>query len=225
MSIRSNIEAIQEKIARAAELSGRKPEDVTLVAVTKTVDADAAREVIEAGVLELGENRVQSFLDKYDILGDKPNWHIIGHLQTNKVKYITGKVKLIHSVDSIHLAEEISKKALALGICQDVLFQFNISGEESKSGATAESAEAIFEELQKLRGISVRGLMTMAPLMAEEYEIKKVFSGLRELSEKIDTWQYPNVRMDYLSMGMSGDFEAAISEGANLVRIGSALFK
>jgi len=225
MSIRSNIEAVQEKIARAATLAGRKPEDVTMVAVTKTVDSAAAREVMQAGVLELGENRVQSFLDKYDVLGDEPNWHIIGHLQTNKVKYVVGKVKLIHSVDSVHLAEEISKKAQALGICQDVLFQFNISGEASKSGEAAESAEAIFEELAKLRGISVQGLMTMAPLMAEEYEIKKVFSGLRELSEKISTRQYPNALMKYLSMGMSGDFEAAISEGANLVRIGSALFK
>ncbi len=225
MSIRSNIEAVQEKIARAARLAGRKPEDVTMVAVTKTVDSEAARQVMQAGVLELGENRVQSFLDKYDVLGDEPNWHIIGHLQSNKVKYIVGKVKLIHSVDSVHLAEEISKKALALGVRQDVLFQFNISGEESKSGAAAESAEAIFEELAMLPGISVRGLMTMAPLMAEEYEIKKVFSGLRELSEKISTLQYPNAKLDYLSMGMSGDFEAAISEGANLVRIGSALFK
>lgn len=225
MSIRSNVEAIQERIARAALSAGRKPEDVTMVAVTKTVDSEAAREVMQAGVLELGENRVQSFLDKYDVLGDEPNWHIIGHLQTNKVKYIVGKVKLIHSVDSVHLAEEISKKALALGVQQDVLFQFNISGEESKSGAEAKDAQSIFEELAKLQGISVRGLMTMAPLLAEEYEIKKIFSGLRELSEKIATIQYPNAKMDYLSMGMSGDFEAAISEGANLVRIGSALFK
>lgn len=225
MSIRSNVEAIQERIARAALSAGRKPEDVTMVAVTKTVDSEAAREVMQAGVLELGENRVQSFLDKYDVLGDEPNWHIIGHLQTNKVKYIVGKVKLIHSVDSVHLAEEISKKALALGVQQDVLFQFNISGEESKSGAEAKDAQSIFEELAKLQGISVRGLMTMAPLLAEEYEIKKIFSGLRELSEKIAAIQYPNAKMDYLSMGMSGDFEAAISEGANLVRIGSALFK
>ncbi len=225
MSIRSNVETIQERIARAALFAGRKPEDVTMVAVTKTVDSEAAREVMQAGVLELGENRVQSFLDKYAVLGDEPNWHIIGHLQTNKVKYIVGKVKLIHSVDSVHLAEEISKKALALGVCQDVLFQFNISGEESKSGAAAKDAQGIFEELQKLRGISVRGLMTMAPLLAEEYEIKKIFSGLRELSEKIGAVNYPNAKMDYLSMGMSGDFEAAISEGANLVRIGSALFK
>ena len=225
MSIRSNVEAVQEKIARAAQAAGRKPEDVTLIAVTKTVDSEAARQVMQAGVLEFGENRVQSFLDKYEVLKDEPNWHIIGHLQTNKVKYIVGKVKLIHSVDSVHLAEEISKKAQSLGICQDVLFQFNISGEASKSGATKEEAQGIFEELAKLPGISVKGLMTMAPLLAEDYEIRKTFSGLRELSEKISGMGYPNASMDYLSMGMSGDFEAAISEGANLVRIGSALFK
>ena len=225
MSIRSNVEAVQEKIAHAAQMAGRKPEDVTLIAVTKTVDSEAARQVMQAGVLELGENRVQSFLDKYEVLKNEPNWHIIGHLQTNKVKYIVGKVKLIHSVDSVHLAEEISKKAQSLGVCQDVLFQFNISGEASKSGAAKEEAQSIFEELAKLPGISVKGLMTMAPLMAEEYEIRKTFSGLRELSEKIGGMGYPNATMEHLSMGMSGDFEAAIQEGANLVRIGSALFK
>lgn len=225
MNIASNIETVQEKIRCAAEKAGRNPDEITLIAVTKTVDSEAARQVMQAGVLDLGENRVQSFLDKYEALGDEPRWHIIGHLQTNKVKYIIGKVQLIHSVDSLHLAEEINKKALALGLSQDILFQFNISGEASKSGAAEEEAERIFEALSKLQGISVRGLMTMAPLLADDSETKQVFAGLRKLSEKISTWQYPNISMDYLSMGMSGDFEAAISEGANLVRIGSALFK
>ncbi len=225
MNIVSNIEAVREKIDRAAKAAGRRAEDVTLVAVTKTVDAETAAAVMQAGVLDLGENRVQSFLDKYEVLGDKPCWHIIGHLQTNKVKYIIGKVKLIHSVDSLHLAEEINKKAQALGIRQDVLFQFNISGEESKSGASAEEAEKIFEAISKFDSLSVRGLMTMAPLFASEGETKKIFAGLRELSEKIDSFKLPNVSMEHLSMGMSGDFEAAISEGATLVRVGSALFK
>ncbi len=225
MNIASNIETVQQKIRCAAEKAGRNPDEITLIAVTKTVDSEAARQVMQAGVLDLGENRVQSFLDKYEALGDEPRWHIIGHLQTNKVKYIIGKVQLIHSVDSLHLAEEINKKALALGLSQDILFQFNISGETSKSGAAEEEAERIFEALSKLQGISVRGLMTMAPLLADDSETKQVFAGLRKLSEKISTWQYPNISMDYLSMGMSGDFEAAISEGANLVRIGSALFK
>lgn len=225
MNIVSNIDAVREKIDRAAKSAGRRAEDVTLVAVTKTVDAEAAAKVMQAGVLDLGENRVQSFLDKYEVLGDSPRWHIIGHLQTNKVKYLIGKVKLIHSVDSLHLAEEINKKARALGVRQDVLFQFNISGEESKSGASAEEAEKIFEAISKLESLSVRGLMTMAPLLAGESETKRIFAGLRELSQKIDGYKLPNVSMEHLSMGMSGDFEAAISEGATLVRVGSALFK
>ncbi len=224
MNIASNISATQERIARAAKTAGRQPEDITLVAVTKTVDAACAAEVLKAGVTDLGENRVQSFLDKYETLGDVPNWHLIGHLQTNKVKYIVGKVKLIHSVDSLHLAEEINKKAKALGVCQDILFQFNISGEESKSGASPKEAEAIFERLSALDGLRTRGLMTMAPLWADESETRRVFAGLRELSEKLAAAGYPGSTMEFLSMGMSGDFEAAILEGANLVRIGSALF-
>lgn len=225
MNIASNISGIRERIARAAIESGRKAEDVTLIAVTKTVDTQTAQAVLQAGVKDLGENRVQSFLEKYDVIQEEANWHLIGHLQTNKVKYIVGKVKLIHSVDTLHLAEEISRKATALGIVQDVLFQFNISGEESKSGAGPKEAEKIFESLSLLPGLRVRGLMTMAPLLAGESETRQVFSGLKTLSETLKKEAYPNVSMDYLSMGMSGDFEAAILEGANLVRIGTALFK
>lgn len=225
MNIAENIQHIQERIARGAALAGRQPEDVTLIAVTKTVDAAAAKQVLGAGVFDLGENRVQSFLDKYQVLGDEPNWHLIGHLQTNKVKYLIGKVGLIHSVDSVHLAEEINKKAQSMGLCQDILFQFNISGEASKSGAAPREAEGIFEALSALESVKVRGLMTMAPLGADESETKQVFAGLRSLSEKVKTWGYPNASMEHLSMGMSGDFEAAISEGATLVRIGTALFK
>ncbi len=224
MNIALNVERIRERIALAAEKAGRNPEEIKLIGVTKTVDAQAAAEVLNAGVSELGENRVQSFLDKYDVLGDRPNWHLIGHLQTNKVKYIIGKVKLIHSVDTLHLAEEINKKAKSLGIRQDILFQFNISGEESKSGAAAEDAERIFEALSGMDGLSVRGLMTMAPLGADEAETRQVFAGLRELSCKIAGQNYPGVTMEHLSMGMSGDFEAAIQEGATLVRVGTALF-
>ncbi len=225
MSVAQNIENIQNRIQNAALSAGRNADDITMIAVTKTVDAANAKEVLDAGVCHLGENRVQAFLDKYDALGDAPHWHLIGHLQTNKVKYIVGKVELIHSVDSLHLAREINKKAKEKGICQNILFQFNISGEASKSGAEASDADAIFTELSTLDGLAVRGLMTMAPLGASHDETRKVFSGLRELSEKIKNAAYPTVSMDYLSMGMSGDFEAAIAEGANLVRIGSALFR
>lgn len=225
MSIASNVEEIRDRIARAALSAGRRPEDITLVAVTKTVDAPRAKEVLEAGVRDLGENRVQVFLDKYEVLGSVPNWHLIGHLQTNKVKYIVGKVKLIHSVDTLHLAEEISKKAVAMNILQDILMQFNISGELSKSGAAADEAKRLLESVSALEGVCVRGLMTMAPLGAGETENRRIFAGLRTLSETIAAEGFPGVCMDQLSMGMSGDFEDAIREGATLVRVGTALFK
>lgn len=225
MTVAENIQGIKERIETAALSAGRKPEDITLVAVTKTVDAATAQLVLDAGEQVLGENRVQSYLEKYEVLGDKPRWHIIGHLQTNKVKYIVGKVELIHSVDSFHLAEEINKKAAALGITQDVLIQFNISGEESKSGAEPEDARRLFEELAGLSNLSIRGLMTMGPLGATGEENRRVFAGLRELFQRLQKEGYPNASFELLSMGMSGDFEEAIKEGANVVRVGSALFR
>lgn len=225
MNIAKNIELVKERITRAALSAGRRPEEITLVAVTKTVDADCAAQVLKAGVTNLAENRVQVFLDKYEALGDVPNWHLIGHLQTNKVKYIIGKVQLIHSVDTLHLAEEINKKAAALNIQQDILVQFNISGEESKSGAAADEAKRLFEALADLKNICIRGLMTMAPIGVGETENRRIFSSLRELSGLLAEEDYPNARLEELSMGMSGDFEDAVREGATLVRIGSALFK
>lgn len=225
MSIQDNIHAILEKVAAAAKDAGRDPESIKLVAVTKTVDAQTAKEVMDAGCTTLGENRVQSFLEKYEVLGDAPDWHIIGHLQTNKVKYIVGKVSLIHSVDSLHLAEEISKKATALGITQDILLQFNISGEESKSGASEDEAESLLAAVSALSGIRVCGLMTMAPLDADEEETRAVFKGLRSLFEKLKEKNYPGVALTELSMGMSNDFELAVKEGATLIRIGRSLFR
>ncbi|MBR5236946.1 MAG: YggS family pyridoxal phosphate-dependent enzyme [Clostridia bacterium] len=225
MSIASNVETTQNRIAKAALSAGRKPEDVTLVAVTKTVGVPQAQEVYSAGVHHLGENRVQVFLDKYAEMGDVPHWHLIGHLQTNKVKYIVGKVGLIHSVDTLHLAEEISKKALSLGVCQNILMQFNISGEESKSGATADEAKRLLEAVSELKGVSVQGLMTMAPIGVGTDENRRIFAALKTLSEKIDAEKFAGVSMKQLSMGMSGDFEDAIKEGATLVRVGTALFK
>lgn len=225
MNIPLNIEALRERVAKAASACGRKPESVTPIAVTKTVDASCAAEVLKCGLTNLGENRVQVFLDKYEALGDAPTWHLIGHLQTNKVKYIIGKVSLIHSVDTLHLAEEISKKATAAGICQPILVQFNISGEVSKSGAEAGEAKRMFEALAQLSGISVRGLMTMAPLGAPPLETRRIFAGLRTLADSIAAEHYPNISMQELSMGMSGDFEEAIAEGATLIRVGRALFQ
>ncbi len=224
MNISENVTRICERIENTAIKAGRAPSSVKLVAVTKTVDAEAAKAVMDAGVCALGENRVQSFLEKYEVLGSVPQWHIIGHLQTNKVKYITGKVSLIHSVDSVHLAQEISRKAERIGTVQDILLQFNISGEESKSGATPESAQAFIEEVAPLVGVRIKGLMTMAPLGADETETRKVFAGLRMLRDDLEK-RYPDLSLSELSMGMSGDFESAICEGATIVRVGSALFR
>lgn len=222
--IKDNVKRVLENIAEAAVLSGRKPEDITLVAVTKTVTAAEAQEVMDAGVLTLGENRVQSLLDKYEVLGDNPTWHLIGHLQTNKVKYIADKVSLIHSVESLRLAEEIDKKFEDAKRVAEILVQVNVSGEESKFGVTPFDTFNLIEEISKLENVKVKGLMTMAPLSATPDECKKYFYELKKLSLDIADKKYQNVDMHHLSMGMSGDYKEAISEGATIVRVGSALF-
>ncbi len=222
--IKDNVKRVLDNIAETAIKSGRNPEDVTLVAVTKTVTAKEAQEVMDAGVLTLGENRVQSLLDKYEVLKDTPIWHLIGHLQTNKVKYISDKVSMIHSVDSLKLAEEIDKKFRDAGRIADILIQVNVSGEDSKFGITPADSFALVEEISKLENVRAKGLMTMAPLIATSDECRKYFYELKKLSCDIADRKYNNVSMEHLSMGMSGDYKEAISEGATLVRVGSALF-
>ena len=222
--IKDNVKKVLENIAQAAVLSGRKPEDITLVAVTKTVTAKEAQEVMDAGVLTLGENRVQSLLDKYEVLGDKPCWHLIGHLQTNKVKYIADKVSLIHSVESLKLAEEIDKKFRDAKRIAEILVQVNVSGEESKFGITPCDTFTLIEEISRLQNVKVKGLMTMAPLIATPDECRRYFHDLKKLSLDIKDKKYQNVDMQHLSMGMSGDYKEAILEGATIVRVGSALF-
>ena len=222
--IKDNVKKVLDNIAESAIKSGRKPEDVTLVAVTKTVSAKEANEVLEAGVSTLGENRVQSLLDKYDVLGNKPDWHLIGHLQTNKVKYIADKVSLIHSVESLKLAEEINRKFCDAGRIAEILVQVNVSGEESKFGITPSDTFSLIEEISCLQSVRVKGLMTMAPLIATPDECRKCFYDLKKLSEEIKDKKYQNVDMRHLSMGMSGDYKEAILEGATIVRVGSALF-
>lgn len=222
--IKDNVKKVLDNIAESAIKSGRKPEDVTLVAVTKTVSAKEANEVLDAGVSTLGENRVQSLLDKYDVLGNKPDWHLIGHLQTNKVKYIADKVSLIHSVESLKLAEEINRKFCDAGRIAEILVQVNVSGEESKFGITPSDTFSLIEEISCLQSVRVKGLMTMAPLIATPDECRKYFYDLKKLSEEIKDKKYQNVDMRHLSMGMSGDYKEAILEGATIVRVGSALF-
>lgn len=222
--IKDNVKRVLEDISEFAIKSGRKPEDVTLVAVTKTVTAKEAQEVMDAGVLTLGENRVQSLLDKYEVLGDKPTWHLIGHLQTNKVKYIADKVSLIHSVESLKLAEEINDKFSQKERIAEILVQVNVSGEESKFGITPYDTFDLIEKISEFKNVRVKGLMTMAPLIATPDECRRYFYELKKLSQDIADKKYKNVEMRHLSMGMSGDYKEAILEGATIVRVGSALF-
>ncbi len=222
--IKDNVKRVLDNIAETAVKANRNPDDITLVAVTKTVTAKEAQEVMETGVKTLGENRVQSLLDKYQVLKDEPEWHLIGHLQTNKVKYIADKVSLIHSVDSLKLAEEISRKFGENQKCADILLQVNVSGEESKFGVTPDECLKLAESVSLLQNVKVKGLMTMAPLTATPDECRKYFYDLNKLSQRLREARLPNIDMKHLSMGMSGDYREAIMEGATLVRVGSALF-
>ncbi|MBQ6999304.1 MAG: YggS family pyridoxal phosphate-dependent enzyme [Clostridia bacterium] len=223
-NIKDNLLSVQNRIEAACAKSGRKAEDITLLAVTKTVPADRIREIMDLGITSLGENRVQELLSKYEELPDA-KWHIIGHLQTNKVKSIVGKVKLIHSVDSLRLAEEIGKQSAARGITTDILLEVNVSGEESKYGMNLNFVDEMVERCAGIDGLCVKGLMTMAPLGAPESEIRKIFSSLYKKYVDISAKKYDNVIMEYLSMGMSNDFDIAIEEGANIVRVGRGLFQ
>ncbi len=222
--IQDNVKRVLEEIAESAVKAGRDPGEITLVGVTKTVGCAEMQELMDAGVMHLGENRVQSLVEKYEVLKDAPTWHLIGHLQTNKVKYIADKVTMIHSVDSFHLAEEIDRQFAKCGRVANILLQVNVSGEESKFGVTPEAATELAHQVADFKNLSVSGLMTMAPLAATPAETRKIFADLQKLSVDIQAKKYDNINMGHLSMGMSGDFREAIMEGATLVRIGSALF-
>lgn len=224
MAIADNVARVEEQIQAACARAGRKREEVTLIAVTKTVEPDIVRQAMDCGLSHLAENRVQELLRKYDALPGA-DWHLIGHLQSNKIKYILDKVSLIHSVDSLSLAREIGRQSERLGKTTDILMELNISGEQSKFGMTMQDMRAALEALSQIPGIRVRGLMTMAPLLASEREIRHIFSSLYKFSVDISQHSYDNVTMEYLSMGMSNDFPYAIEEGANLIRVGRALFQ
>ena len=223
--IEKNIVALRKEIDEAAKLCGRSGKDITLVAATKMNDASRVREAVAAGVDVCGENRVQELLEKYEAGAyEGAPLHFIGTLQTNKVKYLVGKVDLIQSVNSLKLAREISKCAEKLGIVQDILIEINIGGEESKSGADEESAHELCREIGKLPALSVRGLMTIPPICTDEEELKRFFVKMKELFIDIGAKKYDNINMEILSMGMSGDYKTAISCGANMVRVGTAIF-
>ena len=215
---------IEKNIERALQKSNRIGSKVDLVAVTKTVDVDKMNEAIQLGIKNIGENRVQELVKKYDIIGDKPNYHMIGHLQTNKVKDIIDKVSLIHSLDRLSLARELNKRAKGCDIVVDVLIQVNVAEEESKYGLKVAEVIPFLERILNYDNINVKGLMTIAPLVEDSEEIRWVFRTLRELSEEIDAKGYKEVEMKFLSMGMTNDYEVAVEEGANMLRIGTGLF-
>lgn len=213
MSIAHNVEAIRKDI----------PENVRLIAVSKTKSLDEMKEAYDIGIRDFGENKVQEFLSKYDSFGDDINWHFIGHLQVNKVKYIVGKVKLIHSLDSIKLLSELEKRYSKAGLKAEVLIEVNIGREESKSGILLEDLEELLSQCENCSSVEVKGLMAVIPKGNEE-DNRKYFSEMKSIFEKLKNNKFKNVEMKYLSMGMTGDYKIAIAEGANMVRIGQGIF-
>lgn len=223
-TIKNNLEIINEKIKKAALKVNRNPKGIKLVAVTKIATIEQIKEAISAGVKIIGENKVQEAKEKYQILTANIEWHLVGHLQTNKVKYAIEIFDLIHSVDSIRLAKEIDRRSLQFGMITNVLVEVNVSGEETKYGIKPEEAEPFLKEISEFSRIRVRGLMTIAPIKEDKEEVRPYFRKLRKLSKEIKRKNIKNVKMDYLSMGMTEDFEVAIEEGANMVRIGRGIF-
>lgn len=224
MSIKDNIMSIKQNINDIRKESNRQ-EDVNLMAVTKTVDVDKVLEAIDAGITDIGENKPQELARKYEVIGDKVRYHLIGTLQTNKVKYIIDKAYMIHSLDRIALCEEIQKRAEKIDRIINCLVQVNISKEESKHGLEEELVIDFIKEVSSnYKNIHIKGLMTMAPFIDDEEEIRKVFRGLKKLSLQIKDLNLPNVEMDTLSMGMSHDYKIAIEEGATIVRVGTSIF-
>ena len=219
-----NLKDVQSRILAACRRSGRDPEEVTLIAVSKTKPASMIEEIYAQGVRDFGENRPQEIRDKSGILPDDIRWHMIGQLQTNKVKYVVPRAALIHSVDSVHLGEAIEKEAAKLGLTVPVLAEVNIAGEESKSGVRPDETEALVRALAALPHLRVEGLMTIAPFVENGEENRGCFRKMKELSVDIKAKNIDNVTMCRLSMGMTCDFETAVEEGATLVRVGTAIF-
>ncbi|MGN1017543.1 MAG: YggS family pyridoxal phosphate-dependent enzyme [Oscillospiraceae bacterium] len=225
MSIAENVKLVKENIAAAAIRCGRDPADIKLVAATKMNDAFRVREAIAAGVDICGENRVQELQEKLaQGAYDGCPLHFIGHLQKNKVKYIIGKVELIHSVDSVSLAQEINKRAAALGLTQDILLEVNIGAEENKSGFAPEELACALDEMAQFSSIRVLGLMAIPPVCEISENNRVYFRRMKQLFIDIGQKKYDNVIMQLLSMGMSADYEVAVEEGANLVRVGTGIF-
>lgn len=220
-SIRDNLSRVLERMDQAARKAGRNPGEITLVAVSKTVETARIREAIEAGVTILGENYVQEAREKIDEIGHGIQWHMVGHLQRNKAKYVVTLFDYIHSIDGISLAHEIDRRAAQKGKKVRGLVEVNLSGETSKFGIDPDAVIDLIRHIAPLEHISIEGLMTMPPYFNEPEKARPYFIRLRELRDRV---QEEGVRMDELSMGMSGDFEVAIEEGATMIRVGTAIF-
>ncbi|HUU50162.1 MAG TPA: YggS family pyridoxal phosphate-dependent enzyme [Nitrospinota bacterium] len=222
--IKDNLLEVKERMKKAAERSGRNSNEVKLIAVSKTVDVHRIKEAIKAGHQLFGENRVQEARDKIEDIGRDVKWHMIGHLQRNKVKYIFDLFDMVHSVDSIPLAHEIDRIGKKKGKVMDILIQVNISGEETKYGMEAAEMMKIIKEISNYEHISIKGLMTMPPFFNDPEDARPYFIKLRELKDEIEKQEIEGVSIEELSMGMSNDFEIAIEEGATMVRVGTTIF-
>ena len=224
MMIKEQLEEVRERVNAACLRAGRDPKSVTLIAVSKTKPAQAVQEAYEAGARDFGENKVQEILQKQPALPQDIRWHMIGHLQRNKVHQVIGKAVLIHAVDSLRLAEQIEQEAAKRNLDVDVLLEINVAKEESKYGFFLEDAEEAIRQISSLPHVHIKGLMTIAPFVENPEENRGIFQKLYQFSVDINDKNIDNVTMGVLSMGMSGDFEVAIEEGATMVRIGTSIF-
>jgi pyridoxal phosphate enzyme (YggS family) len=222
--IKENLEFVEENIKKACERAGRNREDVTLIAVSKTKPVSDIREAMACGITVFGENKVQEIRDKTAEITESLSWHMIGHLQANKVKYLPGVACMIHSVDNRKLADEIEKQAAKHDLVMDVLVEVNMAHEDTKFGLSPDEAIDFVKEISTLPHLNIRGFMTIAPYTEDPESNRVYFRGLRELKDKVNELNIPGVKMDTLSMGMTGDYEVAIEEGATFVRVGTGIF-
>jgi len=222
--VKENLLIVENRIEEACKRCGRDRSEVTLIAVSKTKPADMIREAYQSGIRDFGENKVQEICDKYELLPDDIRWHMIGHLQRNKVRQVIDKAVLIHSVDSVRLAEQIEEEAAKKGICVDILLEVNVADEESKFGFRLEETEQAIRDISVFPHISIKGLMTIAPFVENSEQNRPVFKELNEFYVDMQRKNIDNVNMNMLSMGMTGDYEIAIEEGATLVRVGTGIF-
>lgn len=222
--IKDNLSNIRQEIAEACRKSGRSNQDVTLIAVSKFKPLEDLKEAYEAGVRDFGENRVQELVDKYEKMPADTRFHMIGHLQKNKVKYLIGKVVLIHSVDNLELAAVIQKESAKAGAITDILVEVNVAREDTKFGCMAEDVISLVRDISEFPNVRIKGLMTIAPYVDNDEDNRQHFVALRQLSIDIAAQNIDNVSMEVLSMGMSGDYKVAVSECATMVRVGTAIF-